>query len=98
MMTCDDADNSPPPQHVTNNNNRFSIMGDPMAMIFGLFSEIYARLLKSITLQFFSRYSKGYINLKCKKLLKTQRLLRKRWAALVPPNYMNLIQLHKCSL
>ena len=70
MMTCDDADNSPPPQHVTNNNNRFSIMGDPMAMIFGLFSEIYARLLKSITLQFFSRYSKGYINLNVKSCLK----------------------------
>ena len=30
---------------------RFSLMGDLMDMIFGLFSEIYVRLLKSITSQ-----------------------------------------------
>ena len=47
----------------------FSVMGDPMDMIFALFSEIYVRLLKSITSQFFSRYSKSYINLNVKSCL-----------------------------
>ena len=36
---------------------RFSIMGDPIDMIFSVFSETYVRLAKIITLQFFSRYS-----------------------------------------
>ena len=72
-------------------------MGDPMDIIFGLFRETYVRLLKGITSQFFSRYSKSYINI-CQKLLKTQGPLTKRWAALGPPSYMCLIQLHKCSL
>ena len=35
---------------------RFSVMGGPMDMIFGVFSEIYMRLLKSRILQFFSKY------------------------------------------
>ena len=35
---------------------RFFVMGAPMDMIFGLFSDIYVTLPKSITLQFFSRY------------------------------------------
>ena len=49
---------------------RFSIMGGPMDMIFGVFSETYVRLLKSITSQFFSRYSKSYNNLNVKSCLK----------------------------
>ena len=49
---------------------RFSVMGGPMDMIFGLFSETYVRLLKSTTLQFFSRYSKNYNNLNVKSYLK----------------------------
>ena len=60
-----------------------------MDMIFGMFSETYARLLKSITSNFFSRYSKSY-----QKLLKTQQTLTKRWAALGLPNCMYLIQLN----
>ena len=52
---------------------RFSVMGDPMDMIFALFSEIYVRLLKSITSQFFSRYSKSYDNLNVKSYLKLNR-------------------------
>ena len=50
--------------------DRFSIMGDTMDIIFGLFSDIYVRLLKSITSQFFSRYNKSYINLNVKSCLK----------------------------
>ena len=49
---------------------RFFVMGTPMDMIFGLFSDIYVRLPKSITSQFFSRYSKNYINLDVKSCLK----------------------------
>ena len=37
----------------------FSVMGDPVDMTFGFFSEVYVRLLKGITSQFFSRYSKS---------------------------------------
>ena len=49
---------------------RFFVMGAPMDMIFGLFSDIYARLPKSITSKFFSRYSKNYIKLNVKSCLK----------------------------
>ena len=49
---------------------RFPVMGGPMDMIFGMFSETYVRLLKSITSQFFSRYSKSYNNLNVKSCLK----------------------------
>ena len=48
----------------------FSVMLGPMDMIFGMFSETYVRLLTSITLQVFSRYSKSYNNLNVKKCLK----------------------------
>ena len=41
----------------------FSVMRSPVDMIFGVFSEIYVRLLTSITSQFFSRHSKTYNNL-----------------------------------
>ena len=49
---------------------RFFVMGAPMDMIFGLFSDIYVRLPESITSQFFSRYSKNYINPNVKSCLK----------------------------
>ena len=48
----------------------FSVTGAPTDMIFGLFSEIYVGLLKSIASQFFSRYSESYINLNVKSCLK----------------------------
>ena len=38
---------------------RFSVMGDPMDIIFGVFSEIYVRLLKSEISKFFSKYTKS---------------------------------------
>ena len=47
-----------------------SVMGGPMDMIFVAFSEIYVKLLKSITWEFFSRYSKSYNNLHVKSCLK----------------------------
>ena len=75
----------------------FFVIGAPMDMIFDLFSDIYVRLPKSITSQFFSRYSKNYINLNVKSCLK-QRPLTSTWAALEPPHFMYLLQLYKCSL
>ena len=48
-----------------------------MDMIFGVPLETYLKLLQSIILQFFSEYSKGYNNLNVKKMLKTQRPLKK---------------------
>ena len=53
--------------------NCFTVMGGPMNVIFGVFSDIYVRLLKSITSQFFSRYSKSYDNLNVKSYLKLNR-------------------------
>ena len=49
---------------------RFSVMGGPMDMILAVFSETKAKLLKSIILLFFSKYSKSYNNLKVKSCLK----------------------------
>ena len=49
---------------------RFFVIGTPMDMVFGLFSDVYVRLSKSITSQFFSTYSKNYINLNVKSCLK----------------------------
>ena len=49
---------------------RFTVMAGPMSMVFGVFSENYVRLLKSITSQFFSRYSESYNNLNVKSCLK----------------------------
>ena len=69
-----------------------------MDMIFGVFSEIYVRLLKSITSQFSSWYSKSYNNLNAKSCLKLNRPLTNVRAALGPSIYMYLIQLYKCSL
>ena len=48
----------------------FSVMRGPMDMIFYVFAENYVRLLTSITLQFFSRYSKSPNNLNVKSCLK----------------------------
>ena len=45
-------------------------MGDLIDMIFGAFSDYYVRLLKSLTSQFFSRYSKSPHNLNVKSCLK----------------------------
>ena len=47
----------------------FSVMGGPMDVIFGVFSDTNVRLLESITLQFFSRYSKSDNNLNVKSCL-----------------------------
>ena len=49
---------------------RFSVMSGPMDMIYGVFSEIYVRLLKIRISQFFSKYSKSYNNLNVKSCLK----------------------------
>ena len=49
---------------------RFFVTGALMDMTFGLFSDIYVRLPKSIKSQFFSRYSKNYVNLNVKSCLK----------------------------
>ena len=54
--------------------SHFSVMGGPVDMIFGVFSGTYVRFLKSITLQFFSRYSKSYNNLNVKICLKLDGL------------------------
>ena len=48
----------------------FSVMDGSMVMIFGVFLEVYARLLKSIISEFFSWYSKIYNNLNVKSCLK----------------------------
>ena len=48
----------------------FFVMDAPINMVFGLFSDIYVKLPKSINSQFFSRYSKNYINLNAKSCLK----------------------------
>ena len=45
---------------------RVCLMGGPMDMMFGVFSETYMRLLKSIISQFISKYSKRYNNLNVK--------------------------------
>ena len=39
--------------------DRFSVMGDPMDVIFRVFSEAYVRLLKSITSEFFQDIAKA---------------------------------------
>ena len=49
---------------------RFCAMDNPVDMIFGVFPETNVKLLKSITSQFFSRYSKRYNNLNVKSCLK----------------------------
>ena len=50
--------------------NRFSGMSGPIDMVFGMFSKSNVRLLKYITAQFFSKYSKSYNILNVKKCLK----------------------------
>ena len=49
---------------------RFSVMSGHMDMIFGVLSGAYVGLLKSVILQFFSKYSKSYNNLNVKSCLK----------------------------
>ena len=67
-------------------NGCFSIMGDPINMIFDVFSETIVRFLKNLILHKL-----------LKKLLKTWGPLTKRWAVLEPSNYMCLIQLYELS-
>ena len=55
-------------------NGCFCITGGPINMIFGVFSEIIVRLLKSIILQFFSKDSKSYNILNAKSCLKLEGL------------------------
>ena len=60
----------------------FSIIGGPIDIIFGVFSEAYVRLPKVITSQFFSRYSQSYSNLHVKRFSKPNGLLQRdgqRW-------------------
>ena len=75
-------------------NDPFSVMGDPMNIIFGVFRETIVSLLKSIISQFFLKIE----HVKCQKLLKTRGLLTKRQAILGLSNCMCLIELYKCSL
>ena len=49
---------------------RFFVMGGLMNVIFSMFSETNVRLLKSITSEYFSGYSKSYNNLNDKRTLK----------------------------
>ena len=51
-------------------------MGGSMDMIFGVLLETYLKLLQSIFLQFFWKYSKSY-NLDVKKCLKLNDRLKK---------------------
>ena len=53
-------------------NGRFSIMGGPMDMIFGVFLETIVRLLKRIISQFFSKYNKSYHILNATRYLKRE--------------------------
>ena len=48
----------------------FSVMSGPMEIVFGMFSKSNMRLLKYITLQFFSKYSKSYNILNVESCLK----------------------------
>ena len=73
-------------------------MGGPVDMIFGVFSETYVRLLKSLTWQFLSRYSKSYNNLSVKSCLKLNGPKQKdglRWGRQI---YMYPINPYKCVL
>ena len=50
--------------------DRFSVMRGLMDMIFGVFSKANVKILKYITSQFFSKYSKSYNILNVKSCLK----------------------------
>ena len=54
--------------------DRLSIMGKPMDMIFGMFSEANVKLLKNLISQFFLKYSKRYNILNIKSCLKLNGL------------------------
>ena len=58
-------------------NRPFSGMGGSIDMIFGAFSEILVRLLKSTISQFFSKYSKSYNILIAKSCLNSKALNKK---------------------
>ena len=54
--------------------DRFSVMGSPMDLVFGMLSHANVRLLKNIISQFLSKYSKRYNILNVKSCLKLNGL------------------------
>ena len=48
----------------------FFVMNGPMDVIFYMFSETYASILKNKISQFFSKFSKSYNNINAKSCLK----------------------------
>ena len=76
----------------------FLVIGGLMDLIFRVFSEIYARLLKSRTSQFFSKSSKSYNNLNVKSCLKLTAVKKEKQAMLGPLKYMDLIKFYKSFL
>ena len=50
--------------------DRFSVIGRPMDMIFGMFSQVNVRLLNNIISQLLSKYNKRYNVLNVKSCLK----------------------------
>ena len=54
--------------------DRFSVIGSPVDMIFGMFSQANVRLLKNVISQFLSKYSKRYNILNVKSCLKLNGL------------------------
>ena len=72
----------------------FSVMASPMDIIFGVSSETYARLLKSITSQFLSRYRKSYNNLNVKSCLKLngpKQKYKPRWGCQFICNFISAL-------
>ena len=53
-------------------NGRFSVMGGPIDMTFGVFSETIVWLVNSIILEYFSKYRKSYNILNAKSCLKLE--------------------------
>ena len=68
-----------------------------MNNIFRKLTKTNARFLKSVILQSFSKYRKGYNNITVKSGLKLLPLTN-IWAALGAPNYMYLIELYETFL
>ena len=72
----------------------FSVMHGPMNMIFGVFLEIYERLLTSISSYFFSRYRKSYNNLNVKSCLKLngpKQKYKPRWGCQFICNFISAL-------
>ena len=73
---------------------RFSVMGGPMDMIFGVFSETYKRLLESIISQLISKYNKSYNNLNV-KVAENSTALNKKTGRVEAAKYKYLIELYE---